>query len=441
MRLINEALRRRKDPVSVAIVGCGWWGSGVALSFRHTPGLHPRVLVDKDIERCVRAFREYGAGNEEILVVESAADLRRAEDHRYVALPEISMLEELPRLGIDVIHEATGEVLAGARCALLSIAAGIPFTTVNSEMDATIGLELARRAAQAGVLYSNADGDQPGCLARMLDDIIGWGFEPRIAGIAKGFLDHYQTPQGVMPWVPAGGNPHMISAAADGAKTGMELSVVANAFNYPPLQRGMHGPTTDKAGLIEAYRRVADLDALDGGHIDFTLGTTEPGMGAPVFVVAYSDDPWLAREMKHYKKGPGPYYLFFRDHHLGSIEARATIAEAALFASAALTPRVWCSEVITMAKRDLRAGARLDEIGGYDYYGVAERANVAATDGLLPAGLACFATLLCDVAKDEPIRYEHVELEDNVALELRRLQDAGLLGAVGAAGAAGATAS
>jgi predicted homoserine dehydrogenase-like protein len=127
--------------------------------------------------------------------------------------------------------------------------------------------------------------------------------------------------------------------------------------------------------------------------------------------------------MKHYKKGPGPYYLFYRDHHLGSIEAVSTIAEAVLFKSAGLTQQVWCAEVIALAKRDLPAGKKLDQRGGYDYYGLMEKAEIAAKENLLPIGLAEFATLTCDVSKDQVITNDMVELEDNLVVQLRKEQD------------------
>jgi len=186
----------------------------------------------------------------------------------------------------------------------------------------------------------------------------------------------------------------------------------------------MYGPETKKSDLIATFDRRVNLRSLDGGHIDYTLGTTEPNMGGPVFVVAYTQDDRLQAEMAHYKKGQGPFYLFFRDHHIGSIEAPATIAEAVLFGSAALCPKVWCSEVITLAKKDLKAEKRLDIMGGYDYYGLAERADIAHAEKILPIGLAEFATLTRDVKKDGVITFEDVDLEDNLATRLRQEQDA-----------------
>ncbi|OGW79987.1 MAG: hypothetical protein A3G33_04950 [Omnitrophica bacterium RIFCSPLOWO2_12_FULL_44_17] len=425
MRLIKEALRKRKKTVNVAIVGCGWWGCGVAKYLYKMDFMHPRVLVDKEIDKCIQTYLDVGVYKNQILRIENAKDINKANEYRHIVISDLSLFGELlPKLNVDVIHEAIGEVLPGAQVAMMAMENKLPFTTINSEMDATIGLILSQKAEQKGIVYTNSDGDQPGCLARMLDYIIGWGFEPRIIGNNKLFLDYYQTPEGVMPWVPKGGNPYVLSSAADGSKLALELSVVANAFNYPPLKRGMYGPEAKKSDLISVFDRLVNLNSLDGGHIDYTLGTTEPNMGGPVFVVAYTQDSRLQAEMKHYKKGPGPYYLFFRDHHIGSIEAPSTIAEASLFGSASLCPTVWCSDVITLAKRDLKAGKRLDLMGGYDYYGLAEKADIAISEKILPIGLAEFATLTCDVKKDAVITYDMVELEDNLATQLRKEQDA-----------------
>jgi len=423
MRLITEALAKRGAPVNVALIGCGWWGSGVAKYLFRTDNMHPRLLLDKDIEKCLGLYRACGISRDRILVADSPKALDRTATCSCIAMADISLLETRPKLDIDVIHESTGEVLAGAQTALFAIENRIPFTTVNSEMDATVGLVLAEKARQAQVIYTNTDGDQPGCLARMLDDITRWGFEPVIVGNNKLFLDHYQTPEGVLPWVPKGGNPHMMSAAADGSKLSLELCVVANAYNYPPLKRGMYGPEIKKPDIIKTFDRLAGLSRLNGGHIDYTLGSTEPDMGGPVFVIARTDDPRLKAEMKHYKKGSGPFYLFFRDHHLGSIEAPATIAEAVLFNSAALSPRVWCADTIPLAKKDLPAGKKLDLMGGCDYYGLAEKVDSLSQQEILPIGLAEYATLKQDIQKDRIITRNMVDLEDNLAVRLRKEQD------------------
>ncbi|MBW2983758.1 hypothetical protein KY361_01440 [Candidatus Woesearchaeota archaeon] len=421
-KLITQKLKEREKPINVAIVGCGWYGSGVAKELHRIPGMLPKVLINRTIEKAVAAFLEMGINKNDIAVVHNSKELSLAQNSaKYIAFSDFELIKELK--GIDVIFEATGNILAGAKAALDSIEAGIHFVTINSEMDATIGLRLANLAAEKGIVYSNSDGDQPGCLARMLNEVIAWGFEPRIVGNCKEFFDMYQTPLGVKPFVPKGQDAFKICSYTDGTKQSFELAVVGNAFGYHPLKRGMYGPRTLKKDLIKTFDDLVNLKSLKGGHIEYTLGTCEPNQGGPVFIIACSEDPRLKADMKLLKKGEGPHYLFFRDHHLCSIETPSTIAEVDLFNIPTLSPKGRYVDAVAIAKRDLKPGQKLDGIGGYDCYGVVERADITAKESLLPIGLVGFATVKKKIPKDTPITYDMVDVSDSLIVKLRKEQD------------------
>jgi predicted homoserine dehydrogenase-like protein len=82
------------------------------------------------------------------------------------------------------------------------------------------------------------------------------------------------------------------------------------------------------------------------------------------------------------------------------------------------------AEVIAQAKRPLKAGERLDGIGGDHYYGVVEAAAVAKREGLVPIGLVAGATVTRDVPVDQPLTWDDVELDPgSVIVSLRKLQD------------------
>ncbi|KKL10855.1 hypothetical protein LCGC14_2551640, partial [marine sediment metagenome] len=250
-RFILKKLMERKKPINVAIVGCGWWGYRVVKELNRLPNIVPKVLVDKDIKKCITAYSNIGIKKKEITIVENLEELKNVPYSQYIAFSNLSLIKNLKN--IDVIHEATGDVNAGVQVALNSAEAKINFVTINCEMDATVGLILADRAKKMDLVYSNCDGDQPGCLARMLDDIISWGFEPKIVGNNKLFLDHYQNPTGIIPYVPNGQNPLLLCGVADGTKLAMELTVVANSFCFYPLKRGMYGPRTNKIDFIKTF--------------------------------------------------------------------------------------------------------------------------------------------------------------------------------------------
>ena len=124
------------------------------------------------------------------------------------------------------------------------------------------------------------------------------------------------------------------------------------------------------------------------------------------------------------KKGDGPYYLFFRDHHLCYFEAPLSIYDVVLNGKATIAGKSKSADVLAVAKRDLPSGTSLDGIGGYDVYGVIDTANQVKEENLLPMGLVEYAQLTENVQKGTPISYDMVEFpEENLVIELRRQQD------------------
>ena len=70
-------------------------------------------------------------------------------------------------------------------------------------------------------------------------------------------------------------------------------------------------------------------------------------------------------------------------------------------------------DVITAAKRDLKAGEILDGGGGYTVHGQIERAEVARDEDLLPLGFAYDIPVVRDIPKDSPVKYSDVKLDTN----------------------------
>src|SRR5207248_10651064 len=127
-----------------------------------------------------------------------------------------------------------------------------------------------------------------------------------------------------------------------------------------------------------------------------------------------SADPHVPHDLRYLKMGDGPHYLFHRPYVLVHYEAPLSVAEAALYQTATIAPDgPPVAEVGTFAKQDLKAGERLDGIGGFHCYGLITRADEAHVDGLLPIGLASYARLTREIAKDQAIRRDAVEFEED----------------------------
>jgi len=81
-------------------------------------------------------------------------------------------------------------------------------------------------------------------------------------------------------------------------------------------------------------------------------------------------------------------------------------------------------EVITIAKRDLKAGEILDGIGGFTSYGTIENADICRRENLLPMGLSEGCRLLRALPRDHALTYADVEMPPGRLCDrLRKEQD------------------
>jgi predicted homoserine dehydrogenase-like protein len=171
-----------------------------------------------------------------------------------------------------------------------------------------------------------------------------------------------------------------------------------------------------------AYKLFKMDELMNGGLVDYILGA-QPSFG--VFILGYSENPLKQRYMKVYKMGEGPIYTFYTPFHLSPIEAPNSVARAVLFGDAPVKPLGKpVAEVITIAKRDLRAGETLDGIGGFLSYGTLDNADTCAEQNLLPMGLSEGCVLKRDLPMDAAVSYDDVELPKNrLADKLRSEQN------------------
>ena len=65
-------------------------------------------------------------------------------------------------------------------------------------------------------------------------------------------------------------------------------------------------------------------------------------------------------------------------------------------------------EVVAVAKRDLKAGERLDGIGGFCSYGLIDNTATARSMSALPIGLSEDCVLRRDIAKDAVLSFDDV---------------------------------
>ena len=125
------------------------------------------------------------------------------------------------------------------------------------------------------------------------------------------------------------------------------------------------------------------------------------------------------------KLGKGPLYSFYVPYHLTIFEVPLSAARVALFRDVVIAPDFGPKvDVVAAAKTDLKAGEVLDGLGGYKTYGLCENADLTHAQRLLPIGLAEGCTLKRDIAKDQVMTYDDVEIPaGRLVDELRAEQD------------------
>ena len=425
MIIVDRALEEREregNPIRVGMVGAGFMGRGIARQIlTRTTGMRLVAIANRGRERAVEAFVSAGAATP--AVVEDEDGLAEAIDAgRPAVASDPLLLCRSPR--IDAVVEVTGTVEQAAAAALEAIEHGKHVVLMNAEVDATVGPILRARASEAGVVLTNADGDQPGVTMNLYRFVRGLGVRPVLCGNIKGLHDPYRNPTTQQDFARRWGqDPHMVTSFADGSKISFEQAIVANATGMGVARRGMTGPTVAAGTHVRDAAELFPLDAmLDGGGIvDYVVGA-EPAPG--VFVLATEEDPVQRHYLDLYKLGPGPLYCFYTPYHLCHFEVPTTVGRAVVFGDAAIAPLGGpLVEVVATAKVDLEADAVLDRIGGYLTYGQAENASAAATENLLPLGVAEGARLLRSVRQDEVLRYDDVELPpDRLSDRLRAEQ-------------------
>jgi len=202
-----------------------------------------------------------------------------------------------------------------------------------------------------------------------------------------------------------------------------EMTCAANATGCLPMQRGMIGPdaTLETVSQIFALEEDGGITKFSGA-VDFVQGSS---MAGGVFATVRVQDERIRADLEYLKVGKGKYYTFFRPYHLWFLEAPLSVALAHVYRQTTLVPlNRPVAEVMAVSKRTLEPGQRLDDFGGFTFYGVMDRAEVAQSLNALPAGLAPGAEVVRPVAAGAILTWEDVRLdEESIVVKLRRQQD------------------
>lgn len=424
MELVRKLKQRQAagNPIAVGLIGCGQMGSGLAHTINNIDGMAVRAIADVDPQRGIATFLEMGVSREAICSTETIAEIEDTlATNRVAVTAHAELLTEVE--AIDANVEATGIPDVGARIALRSIEQRKPIIMLNVETDITVGAYLSHLARKSGALYTVASGDEPGVCKMLFDQAVLMGFEVVCLGKCKNNpIDFEMTPENCAAEARSKDmNPKILASFIDGTKTMVEMAAVSNATGLLPDRPGMHGAKVEVEDLARTFipRESGGLFARRG-TVEYSTGSFAPG----VFAVVYTEDARIRKDMKFITKAEGPYYLHYRPYHLCDLETPQSIAEAVLLNEVTVAAETMHSEVVAVAKRNVKTGTKLQGIGSADIYGriytYAEARRLKAT----PLGIAAGGTVKNDVAKGQILSDVNFTPDDSTFIyELRRRQD------------------
>src|SRR4051812_39905846 len=423
MNLYAKLLQRKENPLRIGLIGAGKFAAMYLAQVPKTPGVELVGIADLSPANARENLKRVGWDPNRIPPI--------SEDwQKLVANPKV-----------DIIVEATGNPPAAVEHALAAFKHGKHVVMVTVEADAFCGPILAKRAAEAGVVYSLAYGDQPALICDLVDWARTAGFQVVAAGRGHKWLPHFaqSTPEtvwghyGLTPeQAKVGGlNPKMFNSFLDGSKPAIETTAVCNATGLTPAPGGLEYPPGSIDEIPSLMRPREEGGVLHHkGQVEVISSLTKAGEKIPydirfgVFVVFEGETDYIRRCFEEYgvKTDPsGRYACLYKRWHLIGLEVGISVASVGLRGEPTGCATGWRADAIAVAKRNLKKDELLDGEGGYTVVGRLMPAEASLKGDCLPLGLAHGWKMLTSVKAGQPLKWSDVAFDANsTAVRTRR---------------------
>ena len=442
MSLHSKLQQRQAEgrPIRIGLIGAGKFGSMYLAQVPRTPGVHLVAIADLSPTNAKANLARVGWEAERTTATSIDDAVKNGKTH---VGEDWQAVVRHP--AVDIVVECTGHPIAAVDHCLEAFAQGKHVVNVTVEADAFCGPLLAQKAAQAGVVYSLAFGDQPALICDLVDWARTCGFPVVAAGRGHKWLPHFSesTPDtvwnnwGLTPEQARRGglNPKMFNSFLDGSKPSIESTAVANATGlhvpsdgllYPPASIAdipfvtrprSEGGVLERKGMVEV---ISSLEA-DGREIPYEIR-----MG--VWVTVEAETEYIKNCFEEYKAHTDPsgrYFTLYKRWHLIGLEVGMSVASVALRGEATGAATCWNADVVATAKRDLQPGEVLDGEGGYTVWGKLLPAETSVRMGGVPLGLAHDVKLVRAVKKGQSLSWADVAMDTTThAYKVRRDMEA-----------------
>lgn len=428
MYLYQQLLQRAstQNPIKVGLIGAGKFGSMFLSQVPSTPGLTVSTIADLNPGGAMAACRSVGWSEDLISATRFTDDAEQM----------------LNRADVDVVVEATGNPIVGLKHGKLAIDNGLHIVMVNVEADVLAGAVLAEEARKASVVFSMAYGDQPALTCELVEWARSSGFQVVAAGKGTKYQPayHHSTPDTVWEHYglnaqqahEAGMNSQMFNSFLDGTKSALEMAAISNATGLAAPTKGLHFPPAGMDDLAHVLRPQEDGGILESaGQVEVVSSLERDGRPVykdlrwGVYVVVEAPNDYAAACFKQYGMNTddsGRYSAMYKPFHLIGLELNLSILSAALLNTPTGSTQSFNADVVATAKKNLKAGDVLDGEGGYTVWGKLYPAKQSIRIGGLPIGLANQVTLKRDIAINQPVLWQDVDIDTTQEAVKLRLQ-------------------
>jgi predicted homoserine dehydrogenase-like protein len=438
MNLYTKLQQRAADgrPVRIGLIGAGKFGSMYLAQVPRTPGVHLAAIADLSPDAARANLARVGWNPAQARAESIDAAIKAGTTH---IGEDWQALVRHP--SIDVVVECTGHPIAAVDHCLEAFAHGKHVVNVTVEADAFCGPLLARRAVEAGVVYSLAFGDQPALICDLVDWARTCGFPVVAAGRGHKWLPHFceSTPETVWGYygltpeqAQRGGlNPKMFNSFLDGSKPSIESTAVANATGLTVPSNGLLYPPASVEDIPYVTRPRSEGGVLERKGMVEVISSLEPdGRKIPydirmgVWVTVEAETEYVKNCFEEYNAHTDPsgrYFTLYKRWHLIGLEVGVSVASVALRGEPTGVATCWNADVVATAKRDLAPGEMLDGEGGYTVWGKLLPADKSMQMGGLPLGLAHGVKVVRPVKKGQSLAWADVAMDTGTrAWQLRK---------------------
>ena len=430
----------QRKPLRVGLIGAGKFGAMYLAQIPRTPGVHLVGIADLSPASARANLERVGWKAERFAATSLDDALARGTTHLGDDWPAL-----VRHPGIDIVVECTGNPIAAVEHCLQSFRYGKHVVNVTVEADAFCGALLARKAVDAGVIYSLAYGDQPALICELVDWARAAGFPVVAAGRGHKWLPQFaqSTPEtvwghyGLTPeQARIGGlNPKMFNSFLDGSKPAIESTAVCNATGLVAPPDGLTYPPASIDEIPEVCRPIAEGGVLhQKGQVEVISSLERDGtpigydIRFGVFVVFEGDTEYIRNCFKEYMvrtDSSGRYACLYKRWHLIGLEVGISVASVGLRGESTGAATCFNADVVATAKRDLKPGETLDGEGGDTVWGKLLPAQKSLALGGLPLGLAHNVRVTQAVAQGQSLTWNDVVIDESLpALQIRREMEA-----------------